>query len=92
VRNITGCYATLDKQSLSALGSDVTYSSQLHSTQRCYGDESTVLGYHVTPCVAMVKTVYWTAVKRLYNDSAIQIRVSYSGTVRELSSSSELQQ
>jgi hypothetical protein len=58
VRNVTGCYATLDKQSLSALGSDVTYTSQLHSTQRCYGHESTVLGYHVTPCVAMVKTVY----------------------------------
>jgi hypothetical protein len=37
-------------QSLSALSSDVTYTSQLHSTQRCYGDESTVLGYHVTPC------------------------------------------
>jgi hypothetical protein len=83
VRNVTGCYATLDKQSLSALGSDVTYTSQLHSTQRCYGEESTVLGYHVTPCVSKVKTVYWTAVKRLYNDSAIQNRVSYSSTVRE---------
>jgi hypothetical protein len=62
--DVTGCYATLDKQSLSALGSDVTYTSQLHSTQRCYGDESTVLGYHVTPCVAMVKTVYWTVRKK----------------------------
>jgi hypothetical protein len=39
VCNVTGCYATLDKQSLSALGSDVTYTSQLHSTQRCYGDK-----------------------------------------------------
>jgi hypothetical protein len=41
VRSVTGCYATLDKRR-SALGSDVTDTSQLHSTQRCYGDESTV--------------------------------------------------
>jgi hypothetical protein len=42
VRSVTGCYATLYKQSVSALGSDVTYTSQLHIMQHCYGNESTV--------------------------------------------------